>query len=322
MEESFARLAGGGPDHARDRRALRHRAGARQTCSCRRYPTPDGSEPAEYLRRLTAGGPARALRRPAARRGRRAARDRAGRDREDGLRVVLPDRVGLRQVREGQRHRGRARARLGGRLDRQLRAAHHRRRPARLRPDVRALPEPRAQVDAGHRHRLLDPRPRARDPLRAGEVRRGLGRPDHHLRQDEAARRDARRGARAGARLRDRRPAREADPGADHGPQPELRGLPGRGQRAAQGLRLRAAGAADRRRRARARGHRAQQLDPRRRGRDRRPPADRDRAAPARRGPRRGRTPTATARTATASPSASTRRSRSTRWARSRRSAC
>ena len=42
------------------------------------------------------------------------------------------------------------------------------------------------------------------------------------------ARRDARRGARARRRLRDRRPPREADPGADHGPQPELRRLPGR----------------------------------------------------------------------------------------------
>ena len=68
--------------------------------------------------------------------------------------------------------------------------------------------------------------PRARDPLRAAEVRRGRGRPDHHLRQDEAARRGARRGARARLRLRHRRPDREADPRADHGPQPELRGLP------------------------------------------------------------------------------------------------
>ena len=39
-----------------------------------------------------------------------------------------------------------------------------------------------------------------------------------------AATRDAARVL--GARLRDRRPAREADPGADHGPQPELRRLP------------------------------------------------------------------------------------------------
>ena len=65
------------------------------------------------------------------------------------------------------------------------------------------------------------------------------GRPDHHLRQDEAARGHPRRRARARRRLRDRRPAREADPRADHGPQPELRGVPRAGHRAAQGLRLR-----------------------------------------------------------------------------------
>ncbi len=57
--------------------------------------------------------------------------------------------------------------RLGGRLDRRLRPQHHRPRPARQRPALRALPQPGAQVDAGHRHRLLGPRPRAGDPLRA-----------------------------------------------------------------------------------------------------------------------------------------------------------
>ena len=208
--------------------------------------------------------------------------------------------------------------RLGGRLDRRLRAQHHRPRPARQRPALRALPEPGAQVDAGHRHRLLGPRPRAGDPLRAGEVRPRVGRADHHLRQDGPAGGHPRRGPRARLRLRDRRPGREADPGADHGPQPELRRVPEAGPGAAQGLRRRRRRAPDRRRRPRARGDRPQQLDPRRRGGDRRPAAGRDRAAAAGRGsrrrrPRRGRT---------ASRSASTRSSPSTRWARSRRSAC
>ena len=36
--------------------------------------------------------------------------------------------------------------------------ADHRRRPAALRPAVRALPQPRARVDARHRHRLLGAR--------------------------------------------------------------------------------------------------------------------------------------------------------------------
>ena len=106
-----------------------------------------------------------------------AARDRARRarargHRPDGLQRLLPDRVGLRQVGEGQRHRRRPGPRLGGRLDRRLRAAHHRRRPAALRPALRALPQPRARVDARHRHRLLRARPRARHALRH---RRGTG---------------------------------------------------------------------------------------------------------------------------------------------------
>ena len=101
-----------------------------------------------------------------------------------------------------------------------------------------------------------------------------------------AATRDAARVL--GLRLRDRRPARQADPRADHGPQPELRGVPEAGRGAEAHLRLRPA---TRRRsstsRAGPRGHRPQQLDPRRRGRDRRPAAHGDRPAAARRGPRR-----------------------------------
>ena len=174
--------------------------------------------------------------------------------------------------------------RLGGRLDRRLLPGDHRRRPAALRPAVRALPEPRARVDAGHRHRLLRARPRARDALRDREVRARVGRADRHLRQDVPARGHARRGARARLRLRHRRPPGEADPRPDHGPLAVLRGLPEAGPAAAQGLRRGA-------RRAKQivdvaqgpRGDRAQLLDPRRRGRDRRPPADRHRAAAARR---------------------------------------
>ena len=59
------------------------------------------------------------------------------------------------------------------------------------------------------------------------------------------------------------------------------------GRAAAQGLRRGAGRQADRRRRAGPRGDRAQLLDPRRRGRDRRPAADRHRAAAARRRRRR-----------------------------------
>jgi DNA polymerase III alpha subunit len=123
-----------------------------------------------------------------------SARDGARGHRPHGLQRLLPHRVGLRQVGEGQRHRGRPRARQRRRLDRRLHAAHHRRRPAALRPALRALPQPRARVDAGHRHRLLGARPRARHAVRGREVRARVGRADHHLRQDVPARatRDAR----------------------------------------------------------------------------------------------------------------------------------
>ena len=64
--------------------------------------------------------------------------------------------------RARSRHSGRAGPRLGGRLPRRLRAPDHRRRPAPVRPAVRALPESRAGVDARHRRRLLLRAPRAR----------------------------------------------------------------------------------------------------------------------------------------------------------------
>ena len=66
-------------------------------------------------------GPARPLRRPAAGRGGRAAGVRARGDRGDGLLLLLPDRLGLRPLREGERRRGRPGPRLGGGLDRLLR---------------------------------------------------------------------------------------------------------------------------------------------------------------------------------------------------------
>ena len=141
--------------------------------------------------------------------------------------------------------------------------------------------------------------------LRHREVRPRVGRADHHLRQDVPARRHARRRARARPRLRRRRPPRQADPGPDHGPLAELRRLPeGRASRCATPT------TATRRAQGRSSTSRTglegivrNSLDPRRRGRHRRPAADRHRPAAARR--RRAR-PTRTA-------TASTRSSRSTR---------
>ena len=228
-----------------------------------------------------ARGHARPLRRPAAGQRRRAHGDGARRHRQDGLQRLLPDRLGLRPLVQEQRHRRRPGPRQRRRLDHRLLAEDHRRRPAGLRPAVRALPQRRARVDAGYRHRLLRARPRARDPLRDREVRHRAGGADHHLRQDVPARRHARRRARAGSRLRRRRPAGEADPGPDHGPPAELRGLPEARGGAGQRGRARPDRQADRGRRAGPGGDRPQRVDPRRRGRDLRPQADRHRAAAA-----------------------------------------
>ncbi len=288
MAESFSPVAGG-DRHRRSRSpsaATSRSSSAR--CCCRGTRPRTAESEADYLRRLAGEGLREPLRRPGAGGGAGAARDGARGDREDGLRGLLPDRLGLRQVREGQRDRGRSGPRLGGRLDRLLRAAHHRRRPAALRPAVRALPQRRARLDAGHRHRLLGQGARPRDPLRGRQVRPGVGRPDRHLRPHVPARRDARRGAGArasttatGDRLAKLIPepimGRSQSFDECLAEEPELRARLRDGRR----------GAPDHRRRPRARGHRPQRLDPRRGGGHRRPAADRHRAPAAGRGPRR-----------------------------------
>ena len=85
-----------------------------------RFDCPDGLAGAGLPAQPGRGGHARALRRPAARRGGRAHGDGARRHRQDGLQRLLPDRLGLRQLREVQRDRGRPGPWLGGRLDRRL----------------------------------------------------------------------------------------------------------------------------------------------------------------------------------------------------------
>ncbi len=179
---------------------------------------------------------------------------------------------------KGAGHPGRARARLGRRLGGRLVARDHRPRPAALRPAVRALPQPRAGVDAGLRRRLLPGPARRGDPLRARKVRRGPGRGDHHLRQAAGARRAARRRPRARHALRPGRPGRQAG-AVQPGPSADPRA--GAGARAAArrgGARGRAGRAPDRDR-PEARGPAAPRLDPRRRRRDRRPAARRAGAA-------------------------------------------
>ncbi len=122
---------------------------------------------------------------------------------------LLPDRLGLHPLRARAGHPGRARPRLGGGQPRGLLPAHHRRRPAAVRPHLRAVPEPRARVAARHRHRLLRAPPRRGHRLRHPQVRPRERRADHHLRHDEGAGRRPRRGPRAGHPLRRRGPRRQ-----------------------------------------------------------------------------------------------------------------
>ena len=125
----------------------------------------------------------------------------------DGLRRLLPDRRRLHPMGEGQgipvgpgRGSG-AGSVVAWALD------DHRPRSAALRPAVRALPQPRARVDAGLRHRLLPGPARRGDPLRAARsTARDRVAADHHLRQAAGARRAARRRPRARHALRPGRP--------------------------------------------------------------------------------------------------------------------
>jgi DNA polymerase III subunit alpha len=71
------------------------------------------------------------------------------------------------------RHPRRPGPRVGRGLRGRVLHGHHRPRPARARAAVRAVPQPRAHLDARHRHGLRRAPPRRDDPLRHREVRRG-----------------------------------------------------------------------------------------------------------------------------------------------------
>ena len=152
--------------------------------------------------------PARAVRGrnpPALRRGTQGrvgqAQLRAGRDREDGLRGLLPDRLGLHSLRQDPRRGGRPWARQRRGLHRGLLAGHHRDRSPEVQPAVRALPEPGAHLHARHRLRLRLRAPGSGDRLRAPALRCGSCGADHHLRHDGRPRGAAGRGPGAGHEL-------------------------------------------------------------------------------------------------------------------------
>ena len=66
-----------------------------------RFPTPDGEEPGEMLRRLATEGLRKRYGDPIPAEATERLDFELGRDRRDGLRLLLPDRLGLRQLREG-----------------------------------------------------------------------------------------------------------------------------------------------------------------------------------------------------------------------------
>ena len=187
--------------------------------------------------------------------------DRTRHHRADGVPALLPHRVGLRRLRQGQRHRRRPGPRLGGGLAGQLPAGHHRPRSADVRPAVRALPEPGAHQHARHRHRLLGGRARARHRVRGRQVRPRPGGPDRHLRHHQGAPGAARRGPGHGRALQRGRPHREAHPAR---PQDHAGRVPEREGRPASGVRPQRPGAPGGRRRPAARRAHPAGLHPRR----------------------------------------------------------
>ena len=217
------------PDPA-DRRARRARPRLRRPRTRRpAVPPPTLRDPRGHRpRRLppSAGGRwgGRAVRRDH-HRGARPDRPGARGDHLDGVRGVLPDRLGPDPPRARSGDPRRPRTRLGRRLGRLVLPADHRPRPAALRPPVRAVPEPRPDPDARHRHGLRRASARRGDPLRDREVRRRPRRPDRHVPDDQGEAGHPRRRARPRVPAGGGGPPLQDVPTRDHGPR-----LPDRGR--------------------------------------------------------------------------------------------
>jgi hypothetical protein len=156
-----------------------------------------------------------------------AGRVRDGRHHPDGLPGLLPRRGRLHQLGQGERHPGRPGPWLGRGLDVRLRDAHHRPRPDPARPDLRALPQPRAPLDARLRHRLRRASARRGDPYVTEKYGDEYVAADRHLRhhQGQAGRRQGLR-PRARQALRDRRADHQGHAAGRHGQgRPDQRGV-------------------------------------------------------------------------------------------------
>ncbi len=215
-------VQGGHRQHPAHRRALQRRAAARPELPPP-LPAPRRRHRERVHRQAGALRPRQALRRdllslrPRPGPLPRPAGAGARRHRPDGVHRLLPHRPGLHQLGQAARRPGGAGARLRRRLDRGLGAAHHRHRPHPLEAALRALPQPRARLDARLRHRLLPGPARRGDRLRPRQVRPRQRRPDHHLRLAQGPVGDPRRGPGHGAPLRRGRPHRQAGPRARPG---------------------------------------------------------------------------------------------------------
>jgi DNA polymerase-3 subunit alpha len=150
-----------------------------------RFPCPEGESETTWFIKEVERGLAQALPRRHPDRGARAGRLRGRVILPDGLPGLLPRRRRLHQLGQGPRHpggpgRGSVRVRCAP-----TRWASPTSTRSQARAAVRALPQPRARLDARLRRRLRRASAGRGHPLRHREVRRGPGRPDRHLRHHQ-----------------------------------------------------------------------------------------------------------------------------------------
>ena len=218
MARVFAEMPGGLPEHAGGRRALQPHARLRPVppAALRRARRPHARE---LPRGAGARGAARAATAPSPGDAieARLAHELAVIEKMGfaGYFLVVWDFI--RYAREQGIAVGPGPRLLGGLAGRLLPRDHEHRSDA-LRPALRAILEPRADLDARHGHRLRRRPARRGHPLRGRQVRPRPGRPHHHVRDAGRQGGHPRRGPRARHDLRRRRSHRQAGAGlpAEH----------------------------------------------------------------------------------------------------------
>ena len=178
------------------------------------YEPPAGKTRRQYLRELCAEGMRKRFgdRATTDAELRRPPQQGARRHREDRLRQLFSDRLGLHPFRERTWHSGRPGTWFRRRFAHRLRARNYRHRSASVRFAVRALPQSRSRFAPGYRCRLLRIAARRGARIRPPKIRRAARFADHHLRKTESKKRGARCRPRHGPELRRLRPDREDDP--------------------------------------------------------------------------------------------------------------